>query len=108
MPDRGPQDVSDASAQGTNLLEAERTCPSSRADSSPEERLVGVDIPDPRDLLLIQEQRLDPHSGIVTHPREHFRREGRLERLDPDLQCGFHRRRREQEYLAEFSDIPIR
>jgi hypothetical protein len=56
MTDRGLQDGSDALAQGSDLREAQRRRPPRRADSGAEEGLVGIDVPNPRDLPLIQEE----------------------------------------------------
>jgi hypothetical protein len=56
MPDRGQQDGSDALPQASDLFDTKRKRPARRADTGPEEGLVGIDVSNARDLSLIQEE----------------------------------------------------
>src|SRR5690606_7442007 len=80
------QHVPDGGAKRLDLLPAKLPCGAPRKKSRPKERLVGIDISQPRDELLVEEQRFNRplapfHEGC--QPRGGKRR---IQRLHPESQ----------------------
>ena len=96
--------------QRLRLVEVERRGRGERMDARPPQRLVGVDVPDPRDRALVEEHRLHrrPPSGELLREMLHPVRA--LERLPPhprvDVRVCFVGL--EEEPGAEAPDVTVR
>ena len=60
MADARLEDQADRPSERTDLFLVERRGPPGRPDSRPEEGFIRIDVPDARNIRLVQEQRLDP------------------------------------------------
>src|SRR5262249_46559334 len=79
--DPGPERLPHAVAQCRDLLGGERARLAPRVDLRPPERLVGVDVPEPRDRPLVEDRRLHRRLAAAEPLGEKPRREAALERL---------------------------
>src|SRR4051794_13260424 len=70
-----PQRLELSTPEGAGLTE--------RMDAGPEQGLVRVDVPPPRDPLLGEQEGLDRSAAAAGQVAQRGRREPRLERLDP-------------------------
>ena len=78
----GPQRRRDARGQRVALRAGERAGAAQRMDLRPEQRLVGIDVPHPRDPALVEEERLDRRTAPLREPAQGARRRARR-RADP-------------------------
>ena len=108
--DPEPQSLADPVPERGHLLDVELAGRDERMNPGVPERLVGVNVPDPRRRPLVEQRRLDgcPTSG--ERPAEPLGREGPAERLDAQATGGevvVELPRFEQLPRSETADVPI-
>ena len=106
MSDAGLKDLADCPVQGSDFRSTKRCRTPRGPDPCSEERLICVDVPDAGDFCLSQEEGLNLRGGSA-QSLEDVGRECRSQRLDADMQRFFHAVCREDEHLAELSDVSV-